>query len=592
MNLSIVNRSALARALGVSVPCVSNWIRRGRVPISRAPAVARLLGVPISVVCPELADLSGAVPVQAQPAAFQPQTAPAQAPVAPIPPPAGSGPAKVPPFSPHPSIPLQSTESNFNAYNNTEYDKDSHDTISQNIILSGRARAIKDTAQREPANSGKRDAPCQQKPGNSHQIPKEGPKTKENGPKTEKNASESQKTPGTPGFNPGMDVDKAFDAFWAAYPQKKRLGRPEASAVWKLLAMTGELPPLEGVFTRLWFHAASQDWQKEDGRFIPRPAAWLAEHQWNRMMKGEPDRITPSGDRAILEARIAAGDPQLKRPTPLDKPAQVQSPAPSAPPASNLAAGTSPSGAKNNRGAPTQAQTSEPPGNRQNPQPEPLKRTACGPTLADVIAEQERKQPQTPLPGSPWPERETLADLVARAQKTEAAKERLVQCIDDGLRRPPAAADLVFLPEPVIRHAVRYIAHRPDLEETVAEMARKAKEAASGTSTPQTSETGQTTRPATGPRGGQASPPPVSDPRPAPVPQASASPPSPASSPPDVAPSPSQPAPSLDGLSRKLSESIRPERTEWQKSAHSMGTAERAARIEAHLRATQPPPTE
>ncbi|MCD8206799.1 MAG: DUF6291 domain-containing protein [Bacteroidales bacterium] len=70
--------------------------------------------------------------------------------------------------------------------------------------------------------------------------------------------------------------EQAFDEFWAMYPKKKSKG--QAKRAWDkikpdkdtIMAIMAKLPEL----------MASDDWQKENGRYIPYPATWLNAEGW------------------------------------------------------------------------------------------------------------------------------------------------------------------------------------------------------------------------------------------------------------------------------------------------------------------------
>ena len=74
----------------------------------------------------------------------------------------------------------------------------------------------------------------------------------------------------------GSRIEWAFDLFWSIYPRKQK--KVAALKAWKRippLALLGDLAKiLEGV--RKW--KMSDQWQNP--RFIPLPATWIANRQW------------------------------------------------------------------------------------------------------------------------------------------------------------------------------------------------------------------------------------------------------------------------------------------------------------------------
>jgi hypothetical protein len=66
-----------------------------------------------------------------------------------------------------------------------------------------------------------------------------------------------------------------FEAFWEKYP--KKTAKPAALKAFKAQKVNGELPAILADITR---KAASSDWQKEGGQFIPNPATYLNQRRW------------------------------------------------------------------------------------------------------------------------------------------------------------------------------------------------------------------------------------------------------------------------------------------------------------------------
>jgi hypothetical protein len=66
-----------------------------------------------------------------------------------------------------------------------------------------------------------------------------------------------------------------FDKFWKAYPRK--VGKPAAWTAWKKAYNTFDLSKLLAGLER-W--KATEQWQKEDGKFIPYPATFLNQRRW------------------------------------------------------------------------------------------------------------------------------------------------------------------------------------------------------------------------------------------------------------------------------------------------------------------------
>lgn len=93
---------------------------------------------------------------------------------------------------------------------------------------------------------------------------------------------------------------RAFEQFWAAYPKKKSKGDA-------LKAFDKVTVPVETLLAAIKAQAASPDWQKESGRYIPYPASWLnalgwedgtatgVQHEWHETKSGIESRAAELG---------------------------------------------------------------------------------------------------------------------------------------------------------------------------------------------------------------------------------------------------------------------------------------------------------
>ena len=75
----------------------------------------------------------------------------------------------------------------------------------------------------------------------------------------------------------GAEADEAFDQFWSVYPRK--VGKKDAVKVWNQIRPNQDLTNqiVQGV--EHW--KRSEQWTKDDGRFIPYPATFLRGERWN-----------------------------------------------------------------------------------------------------------------------------------------------------------------------------------------------------------------------------------------------------------------------------------------------------------------------
>ena len=88
---------------------------------------------------------------------------------------------------------------------------------------------------------------------------KENPKEKENNTRTS-----------------SASCDAFFDSFWKSYPKKK--GKDKCLRWFKTHKVTEEL--LEEMLQAIEEQKKSNDWQKENGQFIPYPYTWLNQGRW------------------------------------------------------------------------------------------------------------------------------------------------------------------------------------------------------------------------------------------------------------------------------------------------------------------------
>lgn len=73
-----------------------------------------------------------------------------------------------------------------------------------------------------------------------------------------------------------------FEQFWAAYP--RRVGRDAAWKAWQKRRPDKDL--LVVMLAKLEEQKRSEQWRKDDGRFIPHPATWLNQGRWQDEVPG------------------------------------------------------------------------------------------------------------------------------------------------------------------------------------------------------------------------------------------------------------------------------------------------------------------
>lgn len=72
-------------------------------------------------------------------------------------------------------------------------------------------------------------------------------------------------------------VELRFDEFWNAYP--KKVGKQYALKAWNKIKPTAELH--ESIMQAVDRQKRSDQWRKENGRYIPNPATWLNGGYWD-----------------------------------------------------------------------------------------------------------------------------------------------------------------------------------------------------------------------------------------------------------------------------------------------------------------------
>lgn len=85
-----------------------------------------------------------------------------------------------------------------------------------------------------------------------------------------------------------VDVDTLFAEFWKEYPKKS--AKSEAQKAFKKVATE-----YESLMAGLLLHKNTDDWKKENGKFIPYPATWLNQRRWEDELNntgGTDDRFS------------------------------------------------------------------------------------------------------------------------------------------------------------------------------------------------------------------------------------------------------------------------------------------------------------
>lgn len=74
---------------------------------------------------------------------------------------------------------------------------------------------------------------------------------------------------------------EGFEVFWRLYPNGK--GRQDAATAWKRLKPDADMR--QALMTALAQHAASRDWTKDDGQYVPMASTWLNKKRYLDQLK-------------------------------------------------------------------------------------------------------------------------------------------------------------------------------------------------------------------------------------------------------------------------------------------------------------------
>ncbi len=72
------------------------------------------------------------------------------------------------------------------------------------------------------------------------------------------------------------DEDQRFNQFWKEYP--RRASKAAARKAWDKLKPSDEL--FSQIITAVKFQKQTDQWQKDNGKYIPHPATWLNGQRW------------------------------------------------------------------------------------------------------------------------------------------------------------------------------------------------------------------------------------------------------------------------------------------------------------------------
>lgn len=98
-----------------------------------------------------------------------------------------------------------------------------------------------------------------------------------------------------------FDAAAAFEVFYKSYPNKKN--KPKARERWQKMKVTPEL--FAAIMAGLERAKNSQEWTKDDSRYIPYPATWLNAEGWANDYKPLRQAATPKASSGNMPDPLA-----------------------------------------------------------------------------------------------------------------------------------------------------------------------------------------------------------------------------------------------------------------------------------------------
>lgn len=83
------------------------------------------------------------------------------------------------------------------------------------------------------------------------------------------------------------EYTKEFLLFWEAYPRKE--GKRAANFVWETIKAPPEL--FKRIMEAVRHNQKTEQWQEENGKYVPMPSTWLRESRWEDEIKTNHVRV-------------------------------------------------------------------------------------------------------------------------------------------------------------------------------------------------------------------------------------------------------------------------------------------------------------
>ncbi len=115
--------------------------------------------------------------------------------------------------------------------------------------------------------------------------------------KKEKNKRTQENARAREGGESESELLRTFDIFWEKYPRKT--SKQQAITAWKRIKPDGEL--VEEIMSSLERHKKSEQWIRDNGRYIPYPATWLNGRRWEDEITEVKDNGTEYRDESKVD---------------------------------------------------------------------------------------------------------------------------------------------------------------------------------------------------------------------------------------------------------------------------------------------------
>jgi hypothetical protein len=102
------------------------------------------------------------------------------------------------------------------------------------------------------------------------------------------NESKCSRNPIQSNTNPNPNTNALFGEFWEAYPKKK--AKPDAIKAFNKLSPDKDL--LDILLKAIGEQKKAEEWNKQNGQFIPYPATWLNGRRWEDEVSASTEKKT------------------------------------------------------------------------------------------------------------------------------------------------------------------------------------------------------------------------------------------------------------------------------------------------------------